>query len=98
MSGLIIHHVDEAGIRTEMDLRNLTIGDRKCADMLQHELFRALKHLVPGIDATMGRQELMSRMCSWMKDAAAKPGIDRDAAREEMQREFDALTAQIARI
>jgi hypothetical protein len=41
---------------------NLDIGGRPCSEMSQAELFRAMRFLVPGIDATMGHGELMQRM------------------------------------
>jgi hypothetical protein len=71
MNGIRITRVDEKGRKTELNLGGLTIGDRRCRDMSQIELFRAMRNLVPGIDATMGHQALMERLCEHYANAAA---------------------------
>jgi hypothetical protein len=56
---------------SERDLNSLSIGDKRCADMAQAELFRAIRNLVPGLESTMGKQELLERLCAHYSEASA---------------------------
>jgi hypothetical protein len=70
-SGPVIERVDENGKRTQIDLRNLSVGDRKCADMTQAELHRLLKHLVPDVRVDDGHQVLCEKLAAYMARVAA---------------------------
>jgi hypothetical protein len=60
------------GTRTDYDLHRLQVAGKYCRDMPQHELFRAIKHIVPGVVATMGHQQLCQELAAWMSTAAPK--------------------------
>jgi hypothetical protein len=69
---LFISKIGPSGQRIDYDLRNLTIGEVRCADLSQAELFRKMRALaVPGIQATDGHQALLEKWASHLATAAA---------------------------
>jgi hypothetical protein len=63
-SGLLVYRTDESGRRTEIDMRNLSVGGRPCRDLTQAELFRALKHIVPDVRVDDGHQMLTEKLAA----------------------------------
>jgi hypothetical protein len=96
-AGLIIQRIGADGRRTEIDLRGLSIGDRLCRDMPQHELYRALRHLVPDVRVDDGHQALCEKLATYMAKAAADEVIERESKRAAARAKFDNIAADIER-